>query len=87
MLINVYPVILLVCQPVKQRKGYNMRTREGIAVRVSPNDDAIQKRLELAERFGVNVSEAIRKALPDIIDREVKAKARQMKALLSEIPA
>ena len=49
--------------------------------------ETLKKRLELADELGINVSEAMRDALPDVLERAIKQKAQQMRKVLAQVPA
>lgn len=63
-----------------------MKSRDVIAFRPKL-DEQNKKRLELAERLGININEVMRDALPDLLDKKIKKRAAEMRVVLEEVPA
>jgi len=63
-----------------------MKARSQIAFRLD-SDEQTKKRLELADRLGINIAEAMREALPTVLDKKIKQRATEMRVVLQQVPA
>lgn len=72
------------CQPSLAMKGAIMSKATYRSFRPWPDN---QKRLELADRLGLNVSEVINEVLEDKFDDVLRKKSRKIQEALQAVPA